>query len=150
MTTKKKIVITLIAALVVIQFFHPGRNTGEVYGSNHISKVLTVPDQVRTILEVSCNDCHSNNTHYPWYASVQPLAWWLAGHVNDGKRHLNFSEFATYSPKKQNHKMEEVAEMLEKHEMPLGSYELLHKDAVLTTEQQKLLIEWAKQNFKAE
>jgi len=148
MSLKKKILIGIAAVLVVMQFIKPARNQGEVYGASHISKVIAVPEDVNKILETSCNDCHSNNTIYPWYANVQPVAWWLAGHVNDGKKHLNFSEFATYSAKKQNHKMEEVAEMIEKHEMPLGSYTLVHTDAVLNTEKQKLLIDWAKANYQ--
>lgn len=150
MSLKKKILIGIVALLVVMQFIKPARNLGEAYGANHISKVISVPAEVNKILEVSCNDCHSNNTNYPWYANVQPVAWWLAGHVNDGKRHLNFSEFVTYSAKKQNHKMEEIAEMVEQHEMPLSSYTIVHTNAVLNAEQQKLLIDWAKANYKAE
>ncbi|HNR20843.1 MAG TPA: heme-binding domain-containing protein [Bacteroidia bacterium] len=148
MSLKKKILIGIVALLVVIQFIKPERNEGEVFGINHISNVITVPADVSKILVVSCNDCHSNQTYYPWYANIQPVAWWLAGHVNDGKKHLNFSEFATYSAKKQNHKMEEIAEMIEKHEMPLGSYTLVHTDAVLNAEQQRILIDWAKANYK--
>jgi hypothetical protein len=97
------------------------------------------------MLEVACNDCHSNKTRYPWYSNVQPVAWWLAGHVNDGKRHLNFSEFTKRKIAVQNHKFEEIVEMVKEHEMPLSSYTFAgtHPDAELTDEQRVAITDWA-------
>jgi hypothetical protein len=89
-------------------------------------------------------DCHSNNTNYPWYASVQPLAWWIDHHIEEGKGELNFSEFASYKPKKARHKLDEVAEQVEIHEMPLNSYTFIHAEARLTAAERKLLSDWAK------
>ena len=98
-----------------------------------------------TILNGACNDCHSNKTEYPWYANVQPVAWWLAGHVNDGKRHLNFSAFTNRPLAYQNHKFEEIVEMVKEKEMPLPSYTWmgLHPDANLTDEDRNEIINWA-------
>ncbi|HLP96444.1 MAG TPA: heme-binding domain-containing protein, partial [Saprospiraceae bacterium] len=98
---------------------------------------------VNTILEVACNDCHSNLTRYPWYANIQPVASWLANHVDEGKRELNFSTFTTRKVAVQNHKFEEIIEMVNEGEMPLGSYTWTHRDAVLSDAQKKLLVEWA-------
>ena len=102
-----------------------------------------MPAEVDAILKSSCYDCHSNNTHYPWYANIQPVAWWLADHVNEGKREINFNEFLTYKPKKAHHKMEEVAEMVNEGEMPLQSYTIVHRDASLSDAQRKLVADWA-------
>ncbi len=134
--------ITLGVLLVIIQFIRPERNLS---GDNtyHVSKAYPVPDDVQDILKVACNDCHSNKTEYPWYANVQPVAWWLAGHVNDGKRHLNFSDFTSRRIAIQNHKFEEVVEMIEEDEMPLASYTLIHRNAILSEDQKVSLIAWA-------
>ncbi len=132
----------LLIALIVIQFFRPARNlSGEK--TNNIAKNFAVSDSVQQILAVACNDCHGNKTVYPWYASVQPIAWWLAGHVNDGKRHLNFDEFTSYRLRKQYHKMEEVVEQIENGEMPEKAYRLVHAGARLTEAQKTTLIHWA-------
>lgn len=140
----KKILIGLLALFVIIQFFRPERNLSgdETYG---LETKYTVPAEVKGLLKGACNDCHSNYTRYPWYASVQPVAWWLANHVNDGKRHLNFSSFTNRRIAFQNHKLEETAEMLEKKEMPLPSYTYLglHPDAKLSDAQRQTLINWA-------
>jgi hypothetical protein len=141
----KKILLALLAVLIIIQFFRPDKNESNDL-TYAITKKYEVPAEVDEILKVSCNDCHSNKTVYPWYANVQPVAWWLNDHVEDGKRHLNFSEFTNRPIAIQNHKWEEVAEMVEKKEMPLADYTYLglHSEANLSEEQRELLISWAK------
>ncbi len=141
----KKILLALLAILVIIQFFRPERNESNDL-TYAITKKYEVPAEVDEILKVSCNDCHSNKTVYPWYANVQPAAWWLSDHVEDGKRHLNFSEFTNMPIAIQNHKWEEVVEMVEEKEMPLKDYTYLglHSEANLSEEQRELLISWAK------
>lgn len=139
----KKILYGLLVLLVVIQFIRPERNQSEIPSQNHIRVHYPVPANVETILKRACYDCHSNYTNYPWYTNIQPVGWWLQNHVNEGKRDLNFSEFAAYTPKKADHKMEEVVEMMEEKEMPLESYTFIHKDAVLNDQEVKILVDWA-------
>lgn len=138
----RKILIGLLFVLVVIQFIRPAKNQGNDQ-SKHINTLYPMPDDVKQILAVACDDCHSNNTRYPWYNNFQPIAWWLADHVKDGKRHLNFSELAGRRTALQYHKMEEVVEMVDEGEMPLKSYTLTHGDAKLSTDQRKKIIAWA-------
>ncbi len=139
----KKIAYILLAALVIIQFFRPERNTASGAQTNAIANKYAVPANVNGILQKACNDCHSNNTVYPWYANIQPVAWWLADHVNEGKGELNFDEFLTYSPKKAHHKMEEVIEMVKEGEMPLNSYTIIHRNANLSQEEKVAITDWA-------
>lgn len=142
---KKKILLGLLAIFVIIQFIRPEKNLSDDQ-LNAVSKKYEVPENVEAILKDACYDCHSNNTRYPWYAEVQPSAWWLAEHVNDGKRHLNFSDFVTRPIAVQNHKFEEIAEEVEKKGMPMAEYTYLglHPEAKLTDDQRKIIIDWAK------
>ena len=132
----------LLLAFVVIQFFRPAKNKAEGISNKDISKIYAVPADVGTILKTSCYDCHSNNTVYPWYAQVQPVAWWLNTHIVDAKKDLNFSEFAGYSLRKQYHKLEEIDEMVKKGEMPLDSYLWIHKYAKLSDQQKLTIANW--------
>lgn len=143
MKAAKVIVIGLVVILVIIQFFHPAKNISTTHSSNNIAVVYNQPDHVRGILSKACNDCHSNNTRYPWYNNIQPVAWWLDHHVQEGKRELNFDEFATYPLRKQYHKLEEVTEMLDEGEMPLSSYTFIHTNAKLTDQEKTALTGWA-------
>jgi hypothetical protein len=98
---------------------------------------------VQLILQTSCYDCHSSNTKYPWYASIQPVGWWLNDHVEEGKKEINFNEFASYSPRRKFKKFNEIIEQVKEDEMPLSSYTLIHRNAKLRDEQKKELITWA-------
>lgn len=141
----KKVLLGLGIVLIIIQFIRPDKNESNDL-TYDVSTKYEVPDDVSQLLQVSCNDCHSNKTEYPWYANVQPVAWWLNDHVVDGKRHLNFSEFTKMPIAIQNHKLEETIEMVEEKEMPLPSYTNfgLHKEANLSEEQRQKIIVWAK------
>src|SRR6187402_2812068 len=95
----------LLIALVLIQFFRPTKNIHEGDQPNAISKKFQVSADVKIILDKACMDCHSNNTRYPWYNNIQPVAWWLNNHVVDGKRHLNLTTFTASPLAVQNHKL---------------------------------------------
>lgn len=140
-----RILLHILAAAFVVflgmQFDRPERNESNDQ-SRHISTLFPVPDSVEAILKVACYDCHSNNTRYPWYANVQPVAGMMAEHVEHGKKDLNFSEFASYRMRRQFHKMEEVANMVRDTLMPIPDYLRMHKDAVLSEAQRQTLYAW--------
>jgi Haem-binding domain len=132
----------LLLAFIVIQFIRPAKNISEGISNNDISKIYAVPADVQSILKTSCYDCHSNNTVYPWYAEIQPAAWWLADHIKEGKKELNFSEFASYRIGRQYRKLEEVNKEVKENEMPLESYLWIHKDSKLSDQQKLILANW--------
>jgi hypothetical protein len=138
----KKAGIALLVILVLMQFYRPARNQSND-NTNAISKKYALSDSVETILKASCYDCHSNYTVYPWYANIQPVSAWLTNHVNEGKQHLNFSEFSTYKINKQYHAIQGISKTLKKEEMPLPSYLIIHTYAKLSPEQNATLIAWA-------
>jgi hypothetical protein len=132
----------LLLAFIVIQFIRPEKNKAEGISNDDISKIYAVPADVQTILKTSCYDCHSNNTVYPWYANIQPVAWWLDDHVKEGKKELDFSAFAGYSIRRQYRKLEEINELVKEGEMPLDSYLWIHNDAKLNAQQKLALANW--------
>ena len=119
MKKKTKILIGVAIVSILIQFIRPGRNNGNSFGRNDISHNVQMPDSVITILKKSCFDCHSNHTVYPRYADINPVGWWLNNHVNEGKSELSFSEFVAYDTTMKLKKLEEIAEEVEAHKMPL-------------------------------
>ena len=139
----KKIFLVLLVVLILIQIIRPEKNISSATSPNDISAHFNVPAGVLNILKRSCYDCHSNNTVYPWYNNIQPVAWWLADHVKEGKKEINFSEFAAYSPKKQSHTLASVVGQIKKGEMPMDSYLWIHKDAKMNDEQKNAVMAWA-------
>ena len=139
----KKILIVLMFALVIIQFIHPKKNKGLGTHTNYIGNSFNVTNDVKVILAKACNDCHTNNTNYPWYTYIQPIDWWMTHHVNEGKKRLNLDDYTNKNLRFQYHKMEEVAEMIKESEMPLDSYTWIHKEARLNEEEKSTIINWA-------
>ena len=141
-TMMKKFLFGLLLILVSIQFIRPTKNSGPAPSPNDIQLRLLPSQQIRGLLENACYDCHSNHTTYPWYAQVQPFGWWLANHINEGKRHLNFSDFSKLAPKRAVRKLQQAADELNEEEMPLTSYKLTHPAARLTDAERKTLADW--------
>lgn len=139
----KKIMLVLLIILLIIQFIRPKKNKAEGPQPNYIGNVFAIPSDVKVILAKACNDCHSNNTSYPWYANIQPVYWWLNNHIVNGKKHLNFDEYTNKNLRYQFHKMEETIDMVKDGAMPLNSYTWAHKDAKLRADEKSKLTDWA-------
>lgn len=137
----KNFLIGLFLVLIVLQAFRPVKNTS-ADTTNDISRSYPVPEEVKTILTKACFDCHSNNTVYPWYAEIQPVAWWLDHHIKEGKREINFNEFAAYRIGRQYKKLEECLKQIKEDEMPLESYTIIHKKAILSDTEKQSLSTW--------
>jgi hypothetical protein len=136
------ILLTIGILMIAIQFTRPARNQNKQVLLTDISKSVTIPDSVQSILTNACYDCHSNNTNYPWYVNIQPTGWLMAKHINQGKEELNFSEFGNYSPRRQISKLNGIANSIEDDIMPLPSYRFMHKNARLSENEKSLVIRW--------
>lgn len=101
-----------------------------------------VPATIKNRLQISCYDCHSNNTDYPWYSKIQPAAWYLKDHIQEGKDELNFNEWATYSDRRKNSKLRSIISQIEEGKMPLDFYTLIHRDAILSDEDKRMIIDY--------
>lgn len=140
----KRTALVLLVILLGLQLVRPARNAGDAEGPDSIVRHHEVPENIRGIFQRACYDCHSNRTNYPWYSEVQPVRWWLDSHINDGKRHLNLSEFARYDAKRQAHKLDEIVDTVAvAKSMPLKSYTWVHRNAILTPAEITAMADWA-------
>ena len=146
--TIRIVLIILLIALIIIQFFRPKKNISQGIAATDISTKYTIPDTVQDLLKVACNDCHSNNSRYPWYWNIQPVMWFMNGHIDEGKRHLNFSVYTTYPIWRQYKQFDNISKEVKGGDMPLTSYTLIHRDAILTDAQKLAIEDWAAANRK--
>jgi hypothetical protein len=139
----KRILLILLVIFIAVQFIRPQKNIHTGPQPNDISTMYAVPADVDSILIAACKDCHSNNTRYPWYNKMQPVAWFLANHVKDGTGSFNLNEFATYPIWRQYDKISEAKKQIDKDDMPLSSYTWIHTDARLTDTQKNIIESWS-------
>jgi len=137
-----KFLIILFIFLIAIQFIRPSKNQSGSLLAGDITHGYNMPQKVSAIFKKACNDCHSNNTIYPWYAQIQPVGWWLSNHIKEGKKELNLSEFGSYNIARQYKKLDEIIKQVKEDEMPLSSYTLIHRNARLTDTEKQILINW--------
>ena len=104
---------------------------------------IEAPEEVMAILRLACYDCHSNETKWPWYSYVAPASWLVAKDVNDGRRHMNFSEWSGYTAKEQKHSRKKCGKLVDLGEMPLWFYLPLHSEATLSEKDIELLVTWS-------
>jgi len=138
----KKALLIIVIVLVGIQFIPTKRNQSTAILETDVTKTFDVPSNIQQILKISCYDCHSNNSIYPWYNKIQPVSWVMENHINTGKKELNFSEFGSYSKRKQRNKLKSIISQIKDDEMPLLSYTIIHRNAKLSVKDRELLINW--------
>ncbi|HTY37140.1 MAG TPA: heme-binding domain-containing protein [Bacteroidota bacterium] len=142
MKALKWILLVLVVAVVIIQFIRPEKNISKEQPTLSITQHFPVPSSIQQMFQRACNDCHTNNTEYPWYAEIQPVGWWLNKHIRDGKHGVNFDEYAGYRLMKQYHRFNDIIEQVKEDKMPLPSYLIIHRNAVLTPGEKDELIQW--------
>lgn len=102
-----------------------------------------VPGDVQRVFERACQDCHSNNTHWPWYAKVTPVSFLVAQDVNRGRRFLNLSEWQNYTRGQKLGYLGGMAAATRNQKMPPRMYSAMHPDARLTDEERRRISRWA-------
>lgn len=102
---------------------------------------IEAPAEIKTLLVNACYDCHSNQTVWPWYSSIAPVSWIIEGHVDDGRRSLNFEEWASYSEEEKKEHLREIYRTVYAS-MPPKDYIRFNKKAEMTKEQRELIREW--------
>lgn len=141
MTRRKRWLVATLAMCVVVLV---GLQLVPVDRHNPPAEVqIDAPPQVMAILKRSCFDCHSNQTHWPWYGKVAPASWLVAHDVHEGRQVLNFSTWNRYTPREQSALIRASVDQVEQGEMPLWFYLPLHGDAKLSEADKATLKAWS-------
>lgn len=132
----------LIVMAGLIQFARPEKTNPSSNPSQHIQAVMPVHPEVAAALNRSCDNCHSNNTVWPWYSNVAPVSWLVINDVNEGREELNFSSWGAYNGEKQQKLLGEICNEVRSGEMPGAAYLVAHPQARLTAEEQTAICSW--------
>jgi hypothetical protein len=130
----KKVLIALVIIFVGIQFIPVERTNPPVKSE------VDAPPEVKAIFKRACYNCHSNETNWIWYTKIAPVSFLTASDVNEGRRHLNFTE---WNVNKEARAKDEIWEMIKNEEMPPWQYKIMHSEAKLTQEDKNIIRNWA-------
>ena len=143
MRKRRIYLVSVVAALILIQFIRPEKNLGEPDRETDFISVSQVPDTLAIVFRNSCYDCHSNNTNYPWYSNVAPFSWYLKKHIVEGKAHLNFSSWNIMDKAQKITQLDQICEEITYGTMPLNSYLWIHCSSKLSEQDIQAICEWA-------
>lgn len=139
----KWVLIVVACLFVIAQFKRPAKTNPAFDQSMALEAHTQLNPKVAAILDRSCNDCHSNKTRWPWYANVAPVSWFVIDHVEEGREHMNLSEWGKYSSDERKALLGDFCELVTENAMPLSSYTPLHPGSKLSDEDKKVMCEWA-------
>lgn len=138
----RKTVIGVFILLVAIQWIPVDRTQKPIDKNQNFAEVLKAPKPVVQLLKNACYDCHSNEVNYPSYAYIAPISWMIKGHINEGREHVNFSEWSSYNQDQKSYIIDQVVESVKTAEMPFKGYVPLHPEANLTSYQRQILVRY--------
>ena len=142
MRSRTKVVIAGLAVLAGVQAIPVDRSNPPVEATRTIFASEALPAKVETVLRRSCQDCHSNQTHWPWYSYVAPISWVVAHDVHAARRQMNLSEWASYSAKKRESRLNGICEQVVNGDMPEGKYALIHRRARVNEDERAAICQW--------
>lgn len=145
----RKVLMVVAAVLLLLQLVPVDRTVPEGTEGQDFLVAVAAPEAIANLVKDACYDCHSYETKYPWYARVAPLSFWVQGHINEGREHLNFSTWTAYPAKKAAHKLEECYEEVESRNMPMKSYTWMHPEGQLDDAQVGALAQWFQQLYRS-
>ena len=127
----RRIALTFVIILAVIQVFPAERTNPSTDPVRTLHAQVPASTAASAVIDRSCRDCHSHQTTWPWYSRVAPVSWMVAHDVTEGRRAVNFSDWASYSVDRQRKLLREACEAVSEGEMPMWAYTLIHRDARL-------------------
>lgn len=138
----KKIVFWCLVGFAIIQFIPIDKVNKPVDKTKNFVDVKNTPKEVSDLIKNACYDCHSDETVYPKYAYIAPFSWSVKSHVNDGRKHINFSIWGTYNKDLKQSMLKNSIQTIENKVMPMPAYIIYHDEANLTTNDRKVLTKY--------
>jgi hypothetical protein len=125
--------VVVVAVLAAAQFIRPERANPGTVASRTIRAHIGTANGLVAVLDRACRDCHSNDTVWPGYTQIAPVSWLMAYGVRKGRRAVNFSDWAAYSPEQQGILLALSCQDASEGKMP-GPYTLIHPETRLSVQ----------------
>ena len=127
----KAAAVVFVIVFAAAQLVRPERANPATDVSRTIQAHAGTGSQLASVVKRSCGDCHSNETVWPWYTQIAPVSWLMARGVTEGRKAVNFSEWASYPPDVQRTLLSVSCQDATSGKMP-GPYALVRPETKLS------------------
>jgi heme-binding protein len=141
---RTSLVATVIVLGVASLLVHP---YGAVRAHATVEPLLTnavVDPEILGILERSCQNCHSQNTEWPWFSYFAPVSWLIESDVHKARGHMNLSGWSQYSLEEKQELLAEMGAAVRSRQMPPSRYTVMHSSAKLSEAERERIYQWAR------
>lgn len=145
----KNILYWFLIGIALIQFIPVDRTNKPIDAKVNFADVMNTPPKIQELLKNACYDCHSNETKYPNYAFIAPISWSIKHHINEGREHLNFSEWGTFNSDLKRNMLQNTSADIKQNRMPLQGYIAQHPKARLSGAEKIILAEYFDEILKS-
>jgi|SRR5689334_8136474 hypothetical protein len=134
----KRIATACFVVFAAAQLIRPERTNPPTDASHTIQAEAGSSNGLVAVLDRACRDCHSNATVWPWYTQIAPASWLMAHGVAEGRKAVNFSEWASYQPDMQRRLLLASCQDVATGKMP-GVWTLLHPETRLSVQDVEMI-----------
>lgn len=127
----KQAAVAFVVVFAAAQLVRPERANPPTDVNRTIQSHMGTASGVAVVIDRACRDCHTNATVWPTYAQVAPLSWLMAYAVTEGRKTVNFSEWAAYTPEQQQNLLARSCQDMTEGKMP-GAYTLVRPETRLS------------------
>ena len=143
----KKILIALGAVAIAAvggSLIHPFGAPVPASGNQTLFNGAQIDPEILALVQRACQNCHSENTEWPWYSHVAPVSWLLARDVQQARSHMNLSQWQDYSTDDRLALLSAIGSAARNHVMPPQRYLYLHPEARLSDPERQQLYRWTR------
>lgn len=126
------IIFAFIAVFAAAQLIRPERTNPSTDANRSIQAKVGTSTALTAVLRRACNDCHSNETVWSHFTKVAPISWLVVYGVAEGRKAVNFSEWAAYPAERQRELLVEACQDVTSRKMPGSPYTMLRPEARLS------------------
>jgi len=143
---KKLLISTSVAAIVAVggSLIHPFGPLSDAENSQTILHEAQIDAETLALVQRACQNCHSQQTVWPWYGHIAPASWMLARDVQQARSHMNLSRWQDYSLDDRLRLLSELGSAVRNGEMPVQRYLWLHPEARLSDVERQQIYRWTK------
>jgi cytochrome c len=138
------VAIFAAAGLLGAQLVRPASLVRQAPSQAPILFGADVDAHVSSILERSCQNCHSLNTEWPPYSRIVPFSWIIENDVQTARTHMNLSRWQIYDDGEKRLLLSEVGSVVRNRIMPPRRYTIVHPDAKLSEAEVNEIYQWTR------
>ncbi len=147
MRVRKLVLVAVLCCMAIgtsaVAFRAPG-SLDQIHASRPLLEGAQIDAKSFGMVERACQNCHSDQTRWPWYSRVPLASWLISRDVMRARERFNLSRWNEYSSAEKQAILSAIGTAVRSIAMPPGRYTMLHPDGRLSPQDREHLYQWTR------